>query len=350
MELKLTTRLEELIREAVARDASDLFLIPGEPPAMRLRGLIERTDADALAAEDVREMASAAVGEANLKRVGPELGTYKRWFGVAAECNVGICVARSHGDYTMTLRIMPTLIFTVEDMRFPEAMVKAALSPNGLVIVAGRVGSGKTTGLIGLVDHINATVDGCHICTVEGPSHMAIPAKKALVQQREVGVDAPSTLAGIEAAASQDLDVLMIGEIATVEELQAAITMAETGHLVLTQVHADSPEAAIQRMIDVFPEDIRAVSRKALAHVLRGVSAQRLMPTADGKTRVAAYGVLIPDDEMREAIAEGRDFMARKTPWPEGCQTMAEHIQQLLAEGTIDEATAKRVLAQGNRT
>jgi len=174
---------------------------------------------------------------------------------------------------------------------------------------------------------------------------MTVAPKKALVQQREIGVDVPNALSGIEAARHQDLDVLLIGEIATVEELQACITTAETGHMVLTQLHAETPEGAIQRMIDVFPEDIRQVSRKALASVLRGVSAQRLLPKTDGKGRLAAYGVLIPDDEMRTAIAEGRDFMARKTPWPEGCQTMAEHIERLRAEGEITDETAERALA-----
>jgi len=344
METRLLPKVEEWVREALARDASDLFLLPGEPPAIRLRGLIERTDGEPLTGEEVREMAAAAIGEENLAKVGPVVGKFHRWCGVPGDFNVGVCVARSHGEYTMTVRVMPNRIFSVEEMLFPEAMIKAALSPNGLVVVAGHVGSGKTTGLLGLVDHINANVDGVHICTVEGPNHMVIPAKKALVQQREIGVDVPSALAGIEAAQGQDQDVLMIGEIATVEELQACIATAQTGHMVLTQLHASSPEEAIQRMIDVFPEDVRAVSRKALAHVLRGVSAQQLVPRADGGGRLAVYGVLIPDDEMREAIAEGRDFMARKTPWPEGCQRMADHIERLRAEGVITEERARIAL------
>ncbi len=345
MDTRLLPKVEELVREALERDASDLFLIPGEPPAMRIQGLIERTQADPLTAGEVRDMAVAAIGEENLARIGPEIGRFECWCGMPGECNLGVCVARSHGDYTMVLRTMPARIYSVEEMLIPEAMAEAALSPNGLVVVAGRVGSGKTTGLLGLVDHINATVDGCHICTVEGPSHMAITPKKALVQQREVGVDVPNTLAGIQAARHQDLDVLLVGEIVTVEELQACIGTAETGHMVLTQLHADTPEEAIQRMIHVFPEDIRPISRRALASVLRGVSAQRLVPTADGKSRLAVYGVLIPDDEMREAIADGLDFMARKTPWPEGCQTMAEHVERLRAEGAITEETADEVLA-----
>jgi len=134
--------------------------------------------------------------------------------------------------------------------------------------------------------------------------------------------------------------VLLVSEIATVEELQACFTVADTGHLVLTQLHADSPEGAIRRMLDVFPDELRPTARKTLATTLRAVCAQRLLPRADGHGRVAAYGVLIPDAEMRTAISAGTDFMNRRLPWPEGCQTIAEHIHKLIADNVVSEEFA----------
>jgi twitching motility protein PilT len=339
--MRLPSELEKLVREAVDKDASDLFLIPGEPPAMRLHGVVERTDADPLTADAVRTMAEEVIGRENLVQIGPKLARFQQWCGSPGEFNLSICVARSHGDYTISFQIMPTRIFTVDEVRLPPAIVKAANSLDGLIVVSGPTGSGKTTSVYALIDHINATVGGCHICTVEGPSHMLIPAKKALVQQREIGVDAPDALAGIQAAADQDPDVLYVGDVSDVEVLLASIGMADMGHLVIVQMHAPTPEDAINRIIDVFPDPARDVSRRTLARVLRAVSAQILIRSAEGKTRFAAYGVLIPDEEMRQAIAEGRDFMARRTPWPEGCQTIDEHLGRLRAEGLVtDEAVA----------
>jgi twitching motility protein PilT len=166
---------------------------------------------------------------------------------------------------------------------------------------------------------------------------MLVPAKKALVQQREIGVDVPDAMAGIQAAADQDVDVLYIGDVSDPEVLLACIGMADMGHLVITQTHAPRPEDAINGIIHALPDAAREIHRRTLARVLRAVSAQVLLRRADGKGRVPAYGVLIPDEEMRQAIAEGRDFMARRTPWPEGCQTIPEHLQRLLAEGVISK-------------
>jgi len=337
MKTRLPSELERLVREAVDRDASDLFLIPGEPPAMRLRGVIERMDVDALTAEAVRSMAEEVIGRENLVQIGPKLARFQQWCGSPGEFNLSVCVARSHGDYTIAFRIMPTRIFTADEVSMPPAIVKAAAPLHGLIVLSGLTGSGKTTTVYALLDHINATAGGCHICTVEGPSHMLIPSKKALVQQREIGVDVPDALAGIQASADQDLDVLYIGDEADTEALLAGIGLADMGHLVITQMHATAPEDVISRIIDAFPDAARDLYRRMLARVLRAVSAQILLPRAGGKGRVPAYGILIPDEEMRQAIAEGRDFMERRTPWPEGCQTIAEHLQRLLGEGIVSE-------------
>jgi twitching motility protein PilT len=346
MKVNLTPRLEQLIEEAAERDASDIFLIPGEPPAMRVppSHKIERADTDPLTPEEVKEMAKAALGKKDLARIGKEVGETSRWCGRSTVVNATLTVSRSLGDYTIHVRLSPPRILTVDHIALPDSLRNILFSPSGLIIFTGLAGSGKSTTAYTAVDHINIHRP-CHICTVEDQVIVPIPAKKALVQQRCVGADVPNTLAGIQAAMRQDLDVLFINEIKTVEELEACISVAEQGHLVITVFHAAAtPEESVHRMIDVFPEDVRDVSRRAIAGCLRAVCAQRLLPKKD-KGRVAAYAVLIPDDEMRKAIAEGRDFMKRETPMPEGCQTMAEHIRRLHDEGVIGEETAKTALA-----
>lgn len=344
MDAMLPPELEQLVRTAIARDASDLFIVPDEPPAVRLHGAIERLDAPGVPAEETERLALAVFGGVQVGRLGLQTGVLKRWCGLPGEYNASVAVSRSAAGYALALRIMLPRVLSVREVLLPDAMVEAGLSRHGLIIFSGRIGSGKTTALYSLLDHINAHAP-CRICTVTDSDYMWLTAKKALVQQFEVGRDVPGTLSGIRAAVSQDSDVLFVGELAGVEELQACITAAELGSLVITQLHAPTPEGAIQRIVDTFPEEMRRVSLGAFARVLRAVSAQCLLPRASRKGRVAAYGVLIPDDEMRAAIAAGRDLMARKTPWPTGCQTIAEHVRRLASEGVISEETAAVALA-----
>lgn len=335
--------LERLICTAIDRDASDLFLIPGEPPTLRIRGGLERMELDTVTGGFTREMAALLIGDKNLERIGPEIGEYQRSCNRPGEFNLSVAVARSCAGFTLAFRVMLPVILGVKDVALPESIVKAGDSQSGLIIFAGLAGSGKTTALYSLVDHINATTTR-HICTVESPAHLYITPKRSLVQQREIGLDVPTCLAGIQAAMAQDLDVLLVKDIACVEELQACMTVAETGHLVLTQLHAESPEEAIHHMLDMFPEEALPPARKSLAAVLKAVCAQRLLPRKDQRGRVAAYGVLVPDQEMRTAIASGGDFMARKSHWPEGCQTMTEHIKQLLKTQIISDETARQAM------
>ena len=344
MSEQMLPELAHWVREASVRDASDIYLIPGEPPAMRVGGMIERVDAEPLTAQAVAAIARAAVGEGVLATIGVDVGQVRRSFASPDGGNVNVCVARSRGDYTVTAIVSGPVIVNVEQVGLPACVVEALCSGSGLVVFAGLAGSGKTTTGYSAVDYVNAN-SCCHICTVEDPVWVQIPPKRALVQQREVGIDVPNALARIHAAMGQDLDVLFIGEISGLEELQACITTAETGHLVITVMHAATPEDAVQRMIDVFPEELRRAACKALAGSLGVVCAQILMPAVRGG-RVAAYGVIVPDAEMREAIAAGGDFLARRTPWPLGCRTLAEDVERLRAEGIVSDDAARDALAR----
>jgi twitching motility protein PilT len=345
MNSEIHPKLEELVRDGLKRDASDLFLIPGEPPALRRDGKIERLDAETVSPELVEQIAVMAVGTDSLKRIGPEVGEIQKTCALPGEANVTLTIGRAAGKLTITAQLSGPLVLSVEDTRFPQAMVEAACSPTGLLVLCGRLGSGVHTAAYSLLDHLNAT-NSCHICTVEGPSLGRITPKKALVQQREIGVDVPDCLSGIQAAMRQDLDVLMVRGLRSAEEMQACLTAAETGHLVILILNvAVQPEGVIERIAGVFPDDVRETARKTLASVLRGVSSQRLVKRVGGG-RTAVYGVLIPDEKMREDIAAGRDLSKRKTPAP-GCRTMAEDVEQLRADGIISEEMAREALQPG---
>lgn len=344
MDTRLPKKVTELIAQALEQEATDLFLVPGEPPAMRIDGQLQRANTPALGADEVKEMAADILGEEELKRIGPELGEQHRSFPLPGDRNALFGVARSGGNYSIVVRLVAYELPTVEQIKLPEAVLEAASARSGLILFSGPVGSGKTTTMLSVLDHINATRQ-VHICTVEDPVFMRLRSKQAIIQQREVGQDVPTCLSGIHAAMQQDLDVLMVGELKTVEELTACISVAETGSLVLSQLHVGTAAAAIERVMDVFPPDLWEISRKALARSLRAVCAQRLLPRADSQGRVAAYDVLVPDQVIRDAIASGRPILSDEAPLPEGCLRMTDHIRQLEGEGVITPEVAERVLA-----
>jgi twitching motility protein PilT len=343
MALKQTPELEEYLHQAVDKHASDVHLVPGEPVCFRVAGKLERTNTEPLTAEQVHAIAAAAVGEEALQTIGPKVGGVRTGCGLPGVVSAELSVARSVGAYTVVLRIYPQTILDIKAAGMPEAMVKAAESSHGLVVVAGPTGSGKTTSVVSLVDYLNAT-KVCHICTVEDPILIHFTPKQAIIQQREVGTDVPDTVAGIASALVQDLDVLYVSELKRAEEVSAAISSAEAGHMVIFAMHGESPEDAVQRLIDVFPPEEQRAIRRRLAGVLRAVSVQVLLRKATGKGRVAAYGVLIPDDATRRAIVEGRVLDASAKSGP-GCQTLAEGIQRLRDAGTVSAEEAERVLA-----
>jgi len=337
------TALPQLLQDAVDSRASDLFLLPGEPPTFRIAGVLKRSDSEILTAEDVEEMAVGLIGAERVKSIGRDEPDVVTSCGVEGVVDGRACIARSMGHITIVIRLLPRRLPTLHELGVPAVMQEMMYCPNGLIIISGPAGSGKTTTLVALLEHLNQT-RAEHIRTVENPLSYRLTPKKGIIIQQEVGIDTPSTLAGIKTSMLQDLDVLMIGELRTAEELQACITAAETGHLVVVQVHADNPAHAISRMIDAMPEGINSIFTRKLAAQLRAVLTQRLVHSAKGGW-VAAYAVLIPDAELRQALHAGGDVMIRRSPWPAGCQTMREGIAHLLAEGHITQQTADEAIA-----
>jgi twitching motility protein PilT len=305
MKRTLPPQLEKLVRTALGLNATDLFLLPDEPPAMRIAGRIQRTEADIFSAEEIEVIVKTIFGTSAMENLGMTVGELHRSFSLPGEAHVVLCAARSGGEYTMSAALSRAWLSPAET-GIPEAMLKAVSAPYGLVVFAGPANSGKYMTAYSALEHINSNT-ACHICTVEDPILAKLTPRKALIQQREVGLDIPHILAGIHAARKQDVDVLFVSELTGLEELLACISTAETGHLVIVVLHAVStPEGVIQRLIDIFPEDMQEVSRRALAEVLLGVSTQQLFPRIDTQGVVTAYGVLIPDQEMRRPLPKER--------------------------------------------
>jgi twitching motility protein PilT len=254
-----------------------------------------------------------------------------------------MCIARSLSAPTIVVRILPTQILTPESMAMPAEAIAALAAPNGLIVASGIAGSGKTTVVLSMVDHINATRDG-HICTIEDPLTMRLAPKRCIIQQREVGVDVPDVLGGFRAALLQDPDVILLGETRRVEELDACISATETGHLVFLCMYGQTPEDTIRRLIDVQPPNVRDVFQKALARALRMVVTTVLLIPAAGTGRIAAWGVLIPDAPMRDAIAAGTSVLDRAA-LPPGCQLLEQDVRRLATEGIVTKEEAHRALA-----
>ncbi len=343
MAIKQTAKLEEALRKAAEMNASDIHLAADEPMIFRVDGALKRDDDALLTAGELEEMAIAAVGAEAVEAIGQRTGEALTSCGLPGEVDGQLSIGKALGSYRVTIRVLPGAIVDLEATGAPKALIDAAKSPFGIVIIGGVTGSGKTTTAISLVDHLNAT-SPVHIITLEEPVCVRLVSKEGLVQQREIGVDVPDSMAGMRAAMKQDPDVLFLSGLKTQAELEALVTIAETGHMAIVQAHGSSPEDIIQRFIDVFPEEGREKWVRRFADVLRAVSVQRLLRRAGGKGRVAAYGVLTPDDESKAAMLSGDSIAKRAKPLPEGCMTMADHIVTMRDEGVVTMEAAQDAL------
>ena len=334
MAINQTAELEKLLQKAFDQKASDIFLLANEPVSFRINGKIERTEGEILSAKFIREIVLAAFGEDVVYKIGREMGEAITSCSLPGVVTGQMCVGKSRGDYSLTIHLILTgKIPTPKEIRFPEKALNAAVCSHGLVIFSGLTGSGKTTTMLSILDHINATKP-CHICTIEDPIAYHLTPKKAIIQQREIGSDIPNVLAGISVAMHQDLDVILIGDLNSAEEVQAAITAAQYGHLVFVQLHAPSPQKVIQRLVDIQPEENRPLIRRLLAELVRLISVQTLIPGTKNK-KVVAYSTLIPDENFRSLIASSENI--EKFHLPKDSLTLEEDINNLHKQGLIDD-------------
>jgi twitching motility protein PilT len=246
------------------------------------------------------------------------------------------------GAVSAAFRITPSTIESLDKLGMPASVKAMSELPRGIVLVTGPTGSGKTTTLAAVLDQINQTRDD-HILTIEDPIEVLHHHKRCIVNQRELGTDAPSFAEALRAALRQDPDVILVGEMRDLETISTALTAAETGHLVLATLHTQDAPQTIDRVIDVFPPHQQQQVRVMLAAALQGVVAQQLLPTADGRGRVAA--VLLPTPAVRNLIREGKThqlYSAIQTGGDHGMQTMDASLVDLVQRGRITIEVARR--------
>ncbi|MFT3788173.1 MAG: ATPase, T2SS/T4P/T4SS family [Tepidisphaeraceae bacterium] len=328
MAIAIHPQLEQALRFAYDGNATDLFLIAGEPLAYRLNNQIQRADGKPLDAAKIEAVVDAAIGRdaaiAQLSAAGKAQTSLALEGGIHGQ----MTVTRVGGVFSVVIRLLRGAIYEPAQIALPQAVLDATKAERGLIVFTGPIGSGKTTSLLSTLDHINATQSRV-INTVEDPIAIAgMTPKRSLIVQRELGTDVPDFRTGISVSIAQDADVLFVGELRSPDDVAAVVHVAQVRCLVLTQMHQPTAVRAIQRMIEVQPADTALAFRRQLAETLRCVVAQTLVPRAGGKGKVAAYGVLVPTDAQRQAILDGTDI-------PDSPVTIDTHMRQLVADGII---------------
>lgn len=293
--------LNDILKIAIKANASDIHLKAGLVPTFRIDGsLVPLQSAPEVPPDDLRKMAQEIMSPQQQARF-EEFSEVDLAYGVPGLGRFRVNIFQQRGTIGLVLRVIPYLVRTIGELNLPEVLKKIGLTERGMILVTGATGSGKSTTLAGMVDYINEN-RACHIVTIEDPIEYLIKDKKAIVNQREVGVDTVGFNMALRAALRQDPDVILVGEMRDAETMETALSAAETGHLVLSTLHTmDAPET-INRIVSVFPPYQHKQIRSQLASVIKAVVSQRLVPKADGQGRVPALEILINNARIREMI------------------------------------------------
>lgn len=329
--------LRALLDEMIKRGASDLHITVGERPKLRIDGQITNSAIDQrLGPRETLSMAYSILTESQKKRFETE-DELDFSFGVQNLSRFRGNVYRQRGSVSMALRQIPFSIQTFDELGLPPILQRLAERPRGLVLVTGPTGSGKSTTLAAMLDKINRERRG-HILTVEDPIEFMHKHQGCIVNQREVGTDTPSFGTALKYALRQDPDYVLIGEMRDLETIQAALTIAETGHLAFATLHTNSCAETINRIIDVFPSTQQAQVRAQLAFVLEGVVTQSLLPRAKGTGRLAACEVMVCTAAVRACIRDDKVhqiYSVMQAGKKHGMQTLNDALYQLYIQGEV---------------
>lgn len=333
--------IDSLFTEMKTRGASDLHMVIGFPPLLRLRGELVPMAQPVLTPESNRQILFEILTPEQRITIDEKLDMDKAYelSGVGRfRCNFFY----QHRGIGAVFRLIPTDIITLEQLKLPSILYTIANFNKGLVLVTGPTGSGKSTTLAAMIDYINETRDA-HIITIEDPLEFVHPNKKCLITHREIGSHARSFAEALKVASRENPDIILVGEMRDLETIALALTCAELGILVLGTLHTNSAAKTVDRIINVFPTDQQPQTRTMLADSLRAVIAQQLLKTADGSGRCAANEILIGSPALASMIREGKisqigSFIQTGTSI--GMQTMDQHLKQLIAEGKITREAA----------
>ncbi len=336
-----TIHIDRLLETCIKRGASDLHLTVGRPPTLRLHGRLRPLETKVLEPEDTVSLMKAITPELSQQEL-QEQGSTDFGFQYGKAGRFRTAVFRQKGNIALTLRLIPSKIFTFEEIGLPPIIKSLCRRPRGLFLVTGPTGSGKTTTLATMIDYINKNFDR-HIVTVEDPIEYYHSHNKSLVNQREVGVDVPSFDEGLRRVLRQDPDVILVGELRDLETTQAAMRAAETGHLVFGTLHTTSAHRTVTRLIDQFPVDQQEQIRVMLSESMIATLCQALLPMKERKGRVAAFEFMVVTNAISNLIRENKVFRipsSIQTGKKLGMQLLDDHLFQLVSEGKVEDKEA----------
>ncbi|MCX6951495.1 MAG: type IV pilus twitching motility protein PilT [Verrucomicrobia bacterium] len=335
--------MNDLLDLMVDQGASDLHLSVGQPPTLRLSGSMTPIDGPALTPGDTEKLMQSITPDGHISNVklngGADFG-----FAFGEKARFRVSVLKSKGNYGMVLRQIPYKMFGLRDIGLPDKIRELLYRPRGLILVTGPTGSGKSTTLASMVNYINEARDG-HIITIEDPIEYYHNHKRCVVTQREVHVDVPSFSEAIRRALRQDPDVILVGEMRDLETIEAAISAAETGHLVFGTLHTNSAAKTVDRIVDAFPANMKDMIRTQLASSLVAVISQVLCKKIGGG-RIAGYEIMINTTSIGALIRENKTFLITsdiQTGAQLGMITMDTHLMSLVNRELVapDEALEK---------
>lgn len=331
-----TVQIDRLLETVIRQGVSDLHLTTSRKPTVRLNGRLRELNTKTLDGEDTMALMKAITPERAQQELQEE-GTCDFGFAYGEEARFRVSVFRQKGDLALVLRQIPNRLLTFEQIGLPNICKEIIRRPRGLFLVTGPTGSGKTTSLATMIDYVNTNLDH-HIVTIEDPIEYYHSHKKSIVNQREVGNDVPSFSEALRRVLRQDPDVILVGEMRDLETIEAAITAAETGHLVFATLHTTGAAGTINRIIDAFPTNQQEQVRVQLSVTLICVLSQALLARIDKPGRVAAYEFLVVTPAIANLVRENKVFRidsAIQTGKKFGMQLLDDHLWSLYERGMI---------------
>ncbi|TWT26271.1 type IV pilus twitching motility protein PilT [Planomicrobium sp. CPCC 101110] len=340
-----TTYIDSVLTAARELNVSDIHMTTGIPPVFRMNGTLKQYGDTKLMPEDTKEIARVLMPE-SLWETFLEKGEMDYSYSIPGVARYRVNSFHQRGSISHAFRTIPTRIPTIEDLNMPDTLKKLAATHQGLILVTGPTGSGKSTTLAAMIRYMNENMTK-HIITLEDPIEYMHKHGMSVIDQREVGFDTNSFANGLRAALRQDPDVILVGEMRDLETITTAITAAETGHLVMGTLHTSSAASTVERIIDVFPHEQHAQIRTQLGGILKAVISQRLLPTADGKGRVAATEIMISNPAISNLIRSEKVHQIPNvilTNRAAGMHMMETTVQELLKKGKITREVAQPFL------
>ncbi len=333
--------MEKLLHFAFNNNASDLHITTGVTPIVRINGKLKKVGTESFTPIDTLRLAKEITTNEQLDRFEKE-GELDFSYSLPGVCRFRVNLYRQRGSIGIVCRVINSKIPTLESLNLPKITKDFAMQTQGILLVTGPTGSGKSTTLAAIIDYINE-ISSKHILTLEDPIEYLHSHKKSIINQREIGQDSQSFSNALRAALRQDPDVILVGEMRDLDTIQTAITAAETGHLVLATLHTTGAAQTVDRIIDVFPAENQQQIRTQLASTLVGVISQRLLPTVDNRGRTAALEILVSNHAVANLIRSNKIHQIQtilETSRNTGMQTINRAVSELVQQGMVTRTIA----------